>query len=165
MFDLRQGDSPDSDVVERLMWWADMTWKLVKKSMAALSIVESEEVELVEARMEKRDRKRAEKRGWPIADQVVIRSRRRYAGDRPAPSGEEARYSHRFWRRATTAHYPLGTRMADSRPDLVKPCPRIDPATNCGFCRRVRHPACIVGPDDKPLVLKTLVQHPKKKAS
>ena len=150
-------------MVERIMWWSDLLWKLTKKAMAALSIVEAEEVELVEARMEKRDRKRAVKRGWPIADQVVIRPRKRYNGDRPAPSGEEARYSHRFWRRGTYAHYPLGTRIADARPDLVKPCARIE--GNCGFCRRVWHPPTIVGPEDKPLVLKTLVQHPKKKAS
>ena len=149
----------EQEAAEQLVWWGDMIWALVKKAMAALTIVEAEECVLVDAPMEKRDRKRAEKRGWPIAQQVVIRPRRKYVNERERVrrETEESRYSHRFWRRGTHAHYPLGTRMADTRPDLVKACPRLDPETNCGFCRRVWHPPCIVGPDDKPLVLKTLV--------
>lgn len=153
------------DTVKALVWWSNMLWILASKALAALSIVEAEEVVLVDAPMEVRDRKRAEKRGWPIAQQVVIRpSTRRRDGERTPPSGEEAHYSHRFWVRGHFKHFPIGTRMADVRPDLVRPCPRSDAATNCGFCRRVWTPPFIKGPEDAPLVLKTLVRHPKKQA-
>jgi hypothetical protein len=143
------------EAAEHLVVWGHMMWRLVARALAALSIIEAAEVEIVDAPMEKRVLKRAIKRRWPIAQQVVIRSHsKRYRVTSP-PSGEEAHYSHRFWRRATVAHYPLGTRMADTRPDLVTACSRpLD--RNCGFCRKVKRPACIVGPSDKPLVLKTL---------
>jgi hypothetical protein len=144
--------------VNNIMWWSHLIWVLTKKAMAALSIVEAEEVILVDAPMERRDRKRAEKRGWPIAQQVMIRPARRRADGERTVTGNEANYSHRFWVRGHYKHFPLGTRVADVRPDLVRPCPRTDLATNCGFCRRIWTPPFIKGPDDKPLVLKTLVR-------
>lgn len=143
------------DAADHLVTWGRMMWKLASRTLAALSITEAVEVEIVDAVMEKRDRKRADKRGWPIAQQVVINAHQKRYRDRPASSGEEAHYSHRFWRRATVAHYPIGTRMADTRPDLTTPCKR-PLEYNCGFCRKVKRPAHIVGPPDKPLVLKTL---------
>lgn len=149
-------EAVDNDEAARvLVTWGDMIWTLASRVLAALSITEAVEVEFVDAPMERRDYKRAVKRRWPIAQQVVIRSHsKRYLDSNP-PSGNEANYSHRFWRRAHVAHYPLGTRMADTRPDLVTPCRR-EPERNCGFCRKVKRPATIVGPEDKPLVLKTL---------
>lgn len=149
------------DLTNQLMWWSHLIWVLTKKAMAALSIVEAEEVILVDAPMERRDLKRAKKRGWPIAQHVLIRPSRRRADGERVVSGKRADFSHRFWVRGHNKHFPLGTRMATARPDLVKPCPRIDMATNCGFCRRVWTPPFIKGPDDKPLVLKTL--HTKKR--
>jgi hypothetical protein len=142
---------------EYLVGWGELLWAMVTKTLAALSITEALEVEIVDAPMERRVRKRAEKRRWPIAQKVIIRSHSKRYRDRPLPSGEEAHYSHRFWRRATIAHYPLGTMLADARPDLVTACKR-PPESNCGFCRKVKRPACIVGPEDRPLVLKTLVK-------
>ena len=154
------------NLAEALIWWSNLIWVLTAKALAALSIVEAEEVVLVDAPEEKRDIKRAKKRGWPIAQKVVIRpATRRRDGERAVPSGEEAHYSHRFWVRGHHKHFPLGTRVATARPDLVRPCPRKDPATNCGFCRRVWTPPFIKGPEDKPLVLKTLVRHPQKAES
>jgi hypothetical protein len=149
-------DGAAESLAAQVLSWSGLVARLALKALAALSITEAVEVEIVEAPMEKRDRKRAAKRGWPVAGQVVIRSSRRYRDPRP-PSGEEARYSHRFWRRAHVAHYPLGTMLADARPDLVTACNR-PPESNCGFCRKVKRPACIVGPEDKPIVLKTLVR-------
>lgn len=148
--------SSDSDEVAGVMIaWADLVGTLAAKALAALSITEAAEVVIADAPMEKRDRKRAEKRGWPLAQQVFIRPIRKYSATNP-PTGDDARYSHRFWRRATVAHYPVGTRIADARPDLVTLCNRA-PEQSCGVCRKVKHPPCIVGPEDKPLVLKTLV--------
>lgn len=157
-------DVPDGDTEEigtlvatTLQGWGELIWVGAAKALAALSITEAVEVEIVDAPVETRVRKRAEKRRWPIAKQVVIRSKsKRYATTNS--TGEKANYSHRFWRRATVAHYPLGTMMADARPDLVTPCAR-PPESNCGFCRKVKRPATIVGPEHLPLVLKTLVRH------
>lgn len=141
-------------ISDHVLAWGGLVYRLACTALAALSIMEAAEVVLDDAPMERRDRKRADKRGWNIAQQVYIRPIRRYK-DRNDPSGESARYSHRFWRRATVAHYPVGTRMADSRPDLVTLCNR-EGAASCGLCRKVKHPATIIGPEDKPLVLKTL---------
>lgn len=154
---LRDGmsDLPSERLAETVMTWGSLVFQLAAKALAALSITEAEEVVIADAALERRDRKRAEKRKWKIAQQVFIRPIRRYA-DRPAPSGEEARYTHQFWVRATVAHYPVGTRMADARPDLVTPCNR-SPESSCGVCRKVKHPAYIKGPEGAPLVLKTLV--------
>ena len=130
--------------------WAVVVLAAAARTMAALSILEADEVEIVDAPMEKRVRDRAEKRGWNISKIVRVRPRKQYVNKKP-PSGEEAHYSHRFWVRGNTAHYPIGTMMADSRPDLCRPCHR------CGTCRRVKRPPCIKGPEGAPLVLKSLV--------
>lgn len=135
--------------------WGAMLLAAAARALAALSILEAQEVEIVEAPIETRDRRRAEKRGWNIAKMVVVRPSKKYLHAKP-PSGEEARYSHRFWVRAHVKHFSLGTRTADARPDLCKPCHR------CGTCRRVNTPAFIKGPPDRPLVPKSLVvQHPR----
>jgi hypothetical protein len=141
---------------ENLVEWARGALMLAGRTMAAVSILDSDAVVIDQAEMEKRDVKRAEKRGWPIADQVYIRPVRK-GGERKPASGEEAHYSHRFWVRGHTKHFPIGTRMATGRPDLVKACTR-EGAASCGFCRRVWTPPFIKGPDDKPLVLKSLVK-------
>jgi hypothetical protein len=133
--------------------WGILT--MASRALAALSILEAEEVEIVDAPVEKRQVKRAAKRGWPIAKVVHVRESKRYR-ERGEPSGEEAHYSHRFWVRANTAHYPVGTQTADARPDLCKVC------TRCGVCRRVKRPACIKGPKDKPIVPKSLVVDRRK---
>lgn len=157
--DVRDGDEERvSEVVaETMQGWGELAWIGASRALAALSITEAVEVEIVDAPLETRVRKRAEKRRWPIAKQVIVRAKSRRYGTVNS-TGMKANYSHRFWRRATVAHYPLGTMMADARPDLVTPCAR-PPGSNCGFCRKVKRPATIVGPDDKPLVLKTLVRH------
>jgi hypothetical protein len=134
---------------------ASITVFAVDRIMAALSILDSEVVDLEDAPVPRQSRRRMEREGGKIAKIVSIRSPRR--GPTNKPSGEEAHYSHRFWVRGHTKHYPVGTHMADVRPDLVKPCTRTIGACERG-CRRIWTPPFIKGPADRPLVLKTLVR-------
>lgn len=139
-----------ADGIEELVGgWAVMVLSCAARAMAALSILEADEVELIDAPVHKRELDRAKKRGWKVAQVVWIRPPKKYLNGN-APTGDEARYSHRFWVRAHTKHFTIGTRVADSRPDLVRACHR------CGTCRRVPTKAFIKGPPDKPLVPKSL---------
>lgn len=151
------------DLNKQLVAWGSVVFSCASRVLAALSVMETEAIVIGDAPMENRDRKRAEKRGWQIAQMVYVRPTRK--GPRREPTGEEREYSHRFWVSAHYKHFPLGTRMADARPDLVKPCTRIGDAS-CGRCRRVYTPPFIKGPEDKPLVPKTLVKrrHPELEA-
>lgn len=136
--------------------WASVVLSMSLRALACLSIMETEAVVVEDAPMEVRDRKRADKRGWKIAQQVYVRPTRK-GGARGPATGNEREYSHRFWVSGHYKHFPLGTRMADNRPDLVKPCTRTGEAS-CGVCRRIWTPPFIKGPDDKPLVVKSLVR-------
>lgn len=146
-------DPPRQDALEG---WAVAVYASALRALAALSIMESDFVVVEDAAMERRDMKRAEKRGWKIASQVYIRPVRK-GGHPHEPTGNERIYSHRFWVRGHMKHFPIGTRLATHRPDLVKPCTRTGVAS-CGLCRRVWTPPFIKGPEDKPLVLKSLVK-------
>ena len=135
--------------------FADLVLRASLRVLAALSIMETDCVVVDDAPMETRDRKRADKRGWEIAKMVYVRPTRK--GPRSEPTGAEANYSHRFWVSGHYKHYPIGTRLADHRPDLVKPCTRKGDAS-CGVCRRVWTQPFIKGPENKPLIWKTLVK-------
>jgi hypothetical protein len=137
--------------------WGGVVLSCAARVMAALSIMESEAVVVDDAPLEKRDRDRAAKRGWQIAQMVYVRPTRKGAR-KSEPTGEERNYSHRFWVSGHYKHFPVGTKMADTRPDLVRPCTRPGDAA-CGMgCRRIWTPPFIKGPDDKPLVMKSLVK-------
>jgi hypothetical protein len=125
--------------------------------LAALSILDAEVVEIVEAPLERREQRRQEKRGWRISLIVRIRAPKKYRNGN-APTGEEAHYSHRFWVVGHTKHFGVATQMAMARPDLVRPCLR------CGACRRIWTPPFVKGPPDKPLILKSLVADDRLKA-
>lgn len=140
---------------ETAVGWGAVVLSMAMRVLACLSIMESEAVVVDDAPMESRDRKRADKRGWQISQQVFVRPTRK--GPRSEPTGNEREYSHRFWVSGHYKHFPLGTRMADRRPDLVSPCTRAGDAS-CGVCRRLWTPPFIKGPDDKPLVVKALVK-------
>lgn len=146
-------DPPRQDALEG---WAKAVYAAALRALAALSIMESDFVVVEDAAMERRDMKRAEKRGWKIASQVYIRPVRK-GGHPHEPTGNERQFSHRFWVRGHMKHFPIGTRLATHRPDLVKPCTRTGVAS-CGLCRRVWTPPFIKGPEDKPLVMKSLVK-------
>jgi hypothetical protein len=151
----RLGAGEDEISQEAAEVWARIELVLAMRVLAALSIMESEVVVVEEAAVEKRVRDRARKRGWNIASQVYVRPVRK--GAHYEPTGEHRHYSHRFWVRGHMKHYPIGTRLATHRPDLVRPCTRTG-AASCGLCRRVWTPPFVKGPDDKPIVLKSLVK-------
>lgn len=108
-------------------------------------------VEIVDAPLTRQWRREAARKQQRIALAVHVHvNRKQYASS--ADGAHAAReYSHRFRVRAHVKHFQVGTRMADADPGKVKPCPR------CGRCRQVFTPSFIKGPDNRPLVLKSLV--------
>lgn len=123
-------------------------------ALRALYLYGMGNVELVSG-VSRQVRRAAERKGVhqiALAVHVSV-NRKHYVRQRDGEDGERRHreFSHRFQRAGSTAHYPVGTRMADSRPDLCVACPR------CGRCRRILRPSTIIGPDDKPLILKSLV--------
>lgn len=126
--------------------------------LRALWLLEMSNVEIVDAPVTRQMRRSAQRQQGQIAMTVHIASNRKQYLPRDADTetGEErhVEYSHRFRVRGHPAHFPLGTRMADSRPDMVRPCAR------CGKCRRIYVPPYIKGPEEKPLILKSLKKDP-----
>jgi hypothetical protein len=121
-------------------------------TLKTLWLLSMSNVEVVPAPLERQQRRQAQRQGIEIALAVHVHtSSKRYVGKASNGNGRQIEYSHRFRVRGHVKHYPPGTRMADARPDEVKPCPR------CGRCRGVWTPPFIKGPDDKPLILKSLV--------
>lgn len=143
---------------ENLVAWASVVMSCTSRVMAALSIMETECVVIEDTVLVKRDRDRAEKRGWKIAQMVYVRPTRK-GGSRATSNLENHRdYSHRFWVSGHYKHFPVGTRVADTRLDLVRPCTRHGAAACPMGCRRIWTQPFIKGPEDKPLVPKTLVK-------
>lgn len=92
--------------------WARMIERMAAKALAVLYLLDSANVELVEAGMHRRDIKRAEKRGWPRAQAVRVRvparrSRNGSTGD-AEPSGmvRQAHLVRGFYRHVTSATHP-----------------------------------------------------------
>jgi hypothetical protein len=124
--------------------------------LKALNLMDMSNVEIVQAPLERPARRLAERKGIPISLAVKIHtSTKRYTGSNG--EGSHIEYSHRFRVRGHVKHYPVGTRMADARPDQVRPCGR------CGRCRRIWTPPFTKGPEGKPLVLKSLVLEDERK--
>lgn len=147
-------------------------------TLDALFMLEAANVETVEKTLERRDAKRAEKRGWYIPSTVrVIRNRRRKNGS-SQPTGEGREYGHQFPVRGFYRHVTKGTHVrcpvcfgqpidtgcshcsnTGLDPKKVKPCARIDVTTGkqtCpNGCRREWTPDHIRGPEDAPLLIKT----------
>lgn len=128
-------------------------------ALKALFLMDMSNVEVIDGRaagqVSRQVARQADRKGQTIALAVhVSTSSKRYmqrgGGMEPGAPGS-LEYSHRFRVRGHVKHYPVGTRMADADPRKVKPCPR------CGNCRRIWTPPFIKGPDDKPLILKSLV--------
>lgn len=103
--------------------------------------------------MARPQRRQAQRQGQQVAQTVTLRPVSRGFRTSGGEPGKGA-HSYQYLVRGVWAHYPLGTRMADARPDLVKPCPR----ERCqGQCRRILHPPHWRGPAGGPIVLKTRV--------
>lgn len=119
-------------------------------ALKALFLLDMSNVEIVTAPVSRQVRRQAERKGETIALSVHVHSNSKRYTERSG-DGRHIEYSHRFRVRGHVKHYPIGTRMADARPDKCKPCPR------CGTCRRIWTPPFVKGDPDKPLVLKSLV--------
>lgn len=155
-----------------------VTAAAMERAVASIYLTLSANVELGKVTLLKRDRKRAEKRGWPIADTVYVRVPRRRSAHQSEGNGAVAHYTHRFDRIGHYKHVQKGPhvrcrvclnkeekRSSCERcegtgldPALVKPCTRRDETTGkltCPHgCRREWHPPSVVGPEDKPYVPK-----------
>jgi hypothetical protein len=119
---------------------------IAEVAATVMYFLESANVEVVEGSPTRQDRRQVERKGGRIALTVQIRQpkkRARREGD-PTP----ANYSHRFEVRGHYKHFPVGTRLADSKPERL-----VDHAT-LGRCRRIWCPPFVKGPEDKPLVPK-----------
>jgi hypothetical protein len=147
-------------------------------ALDSLYMLEAANVETVERTLERRDAKRAEKRGWQVPSTVrVIRNRRRKNGS-SQPTGETRDYTHQFPVRGFYRHVTKGSHVrcpickgkpietgcshcsnTGLDPNKVKPCARIDVTTGKQTCpqgcRREWTPDHIRGPEDAPLLIKT----------
>lgn len=156
-----------------------LTAAAMERAMAAIYLTQSANVELGETtHIHKRDLKRAEKRGWPIALTVFVRVPRRRTQRASEGNGSARDYTHRFDRIGHYKHVQKGPHVRcrvclnkDEKrsscerchgtgldPALVKPCTRRDETTGdltCPHgCRREWHEPSVVGPEDKPYVPK-----------
>jgi hypothetical protein len=104
-------------------------------------------VDLVEAPLSPRQRKREAKKGRRIALTVQVRQPK----TRPVGRNGTANYSHRFEVRGHYMHFPGGTKLADADPAKLSFVP------GRGFVRKVWCPPHVKGPQDKPLVPKVRV--------
>lgn len=131
--------------------WAMLTWYMAVRVLNVLFLLETPNVELVEGG-DRPARRRAAREDRRIAAIVQIHSNgKRYVSR--GGDGEHMDYSHRFEVRGHYKHFPIGTRTADNRPDLLRDCPR------CGKCRRIWCPPFIKGSPDLPFVPKVRVFH------
>ena len=163
---------------------AALTYVATERALSCIQMLASANVEIVSARttMEKRDVKRADKRGWPIADTVFVRVPRRRVRRHPDAEDSNDRstrvFTHRFEVVGHHKHFQHGAAVVcrvcmgrdDDQPKCerckgtgldpakITPCARRDEATGeltCpNGCRKVWNPPAIKGPEDKPLVPK-----------
>lgn len=119
----------------------------VRMALKALYLLDSANIEVVEAPLSRQARRQAERKGKEIA--WVIQVRPPKSGEPDSHEHGERSFSHRFEVRGNFAHYREGSWLFDhSAPDDIRPCPR------CGRCRRVWRQPHVKGPIDKPLAIK-----------
>lgn len=152
----------------------------VERVIGALYLLEAANVEMVPRELGRRDRKRQEKRGWkiPLVVRVDRPSRRTY-NHATNGNGQPRDFSHQFERIGHYNHYTRGSFVAcivcngkiakdlvcprcndtGLDPDKVKSCVRIDVKTGeltCPHgCRKIWISPHWVGPEDKPMIVKT----------
>lgn len=156
-----------------------LTAAAMERALASVYLTQSANVEIGQTtHIHKRDLKRAEKRGWPIASTVFVRVPRRKTQRASEGNGDSRDYAYRFDRSGHYKHVQKGHHVRcrvclnkdDKKPScercegtgldpaLVKPCTRRDETTGhltCpNGCRREWHPPSVVGPEDKPYVPK-----------
>jgi len=146
--------------------------ELAMRALAALFLIDSANVEIVDAPVSRQVRRAVERAAdarRQIAMTVAIRTRRPDSRPTPARDGKPFPYSHAFERGPTYRHVKRGSHVRCSAcrgeqpdctrcdgtgldPEQVTPCPRH------GLCRREYVPTTIVGAGTGlPLVLKARV--------
>lgn len=119
----------------------------VQMALKALYLLDSANVEVVEAPLSRQARRQAVRKGAEIAWVIQIRPPK--ATKQESKEGEKRLFSHRFEVRGNFAHYKEGSWLYEhSAPEEIRPCPR------CGRCRRVWREPHVKGPIDKPLAIK-----------
>lgn len=135
--------------------FADAQARIAAKALSALTLLEIDAAELTPIELANRDRKRAEKRRWRIADTVTFRRSAPSSTQTTTTASDESRYSHRFFVIGHTRHFPAETRIGGADGGRwLRPCRR---ARCGGQCRKIRVRTYIKGPEDKPLKPKTLL--------
>jgi hypothetical protein len=159
--------------------YSTMVEDAAMSAIPVLHLLDYSNVELVERTLERRERKRVEKRQWsvPLVVRVARPSRRVSRGQ--SDGMNPADYSHQFDVMGHPKHFTRGPLVAcvvcggkssealvcprcggtGMDPDKIKPCTRIDLATGertCpNGCRRIWCPSYTKGPEDAPYVPKS----------
>lgn len=148
--------------------------------IAALYLFEAANIEIVDAPLERRLKKRQEKRGWNIPLTIrVDRPAKRFVRGNGDHDHAEVDWQYQWEVTGCYHHITKGNAVRCTvcegnetedlvcprcngtglDPDKTKPCSRIDIKTGkktCpNGCRRIWHKEHVKGPDDKPLVIKT----------
>lgn len=143
----------DSDVRDQLegardeYGWRHCSSLGVDVAAAVLTWLESVNVDLVEAHVSPRQRKRELSKGRKIALTVQVRPPK----SKPVGRNGKANYSHRFEVRGHYMHFPEGTKIGDADPEKLSFVP------GRGFVRKVWCPPHVKGPADRPLVPKVRI--------
>lgn len=142
-------DPTDQDAEDRAFFLAGAVAVFFTEALKVLYLLDSTNIELAEVDLPRQSRRRAARKGTPIASEIRISRGKSRSTDNAAHQPDDARLSHQFEVRGNFAHYGPDTYLYQhSDPEHLKPCPR------CGRCRRVWRPPHIRGPEDKPLVVK-----------
>lgn len=182
-----------TDVLDDSPYMYDLYRNIVQAgslmAIECLHFIEAGNVRLVERTLERRDRKRAEKRGWNIPMTVrVERPNRRISNGSYIPTGNHVEFSHQFDVSGHYKHYTKGSNVACivckgnidedvpcSRchntgldPEKISKCSRRDDKTGqltCpDGCRRIWTGDFIKGDPTKPYVPKArrVISHPQE---
>ena len=107
----------------------------VTAAMNVLFFLNTSNIELVDAPVEKRVLKRADKRGWDVNVSQIIaihhNRKRNINYTPPEPGSSGLQHSHCYKVAAHVRHLQAHTREYQNRPDLVTPCPVH------GSCRKI----------------------------
>jgi hypothetical protein len=159
--------------------YSAMVEEAAMSAIPVLHLLDYSNVELVQRTLERRERKRVEKRQWavPLVVRVARPSRRVARGQ--SDGMNPADYSHQFDVMGHAKHFTRGPMVAcvvcggkssdalvcprcggtGMDPDKIRPCTRIDVASGertCpNGCRRIWCPSYTKGPEDAPYVPKS----------
>lgn len=102
-------EEPELSMILRTM--SNATFALTEVALRVLHFLDSANVDVVQAPLHRRDRKRAEKRRWPIASTVAIKRRAPRRRDPDAPVGEGRNFAYQFERAGHYNHVVRGAHV------------------------------------------------------